>query len=73
MFLKRKAIKIWKEKMHHSLKPEAFVEVIEKNEVYRLSKLEHESIVKYYDFFIHDRHICVVLEYCEVNLVLKLI
>ena len=52
--------------MHHSLKPAAFVEVIEKNEVYRLSKLEHENIVKYYDFLFHDRHICVVLEYCEV-------
>ena len=55
------------------IKPADFVRELEKNEASRLSQLEHESIVKYYDFFIHDRHICVVLEYCEVNLVLKLI
>ena len=52
--------------MHHSLKPTDFVRELEKNAVYRLSKLEHENIVKYYDFLFHDRHICVVLEYCEV-------
>ena len=57
--------------MNHSLKPAAFVEALEKNEVYRLSKLEHENIIKYYDFFFHDRHICVVLEYCEVNFFLN--
>jgi hypothetical protein len=33
-----------------------------------LSELEHEDIIKYYDFFLENNHICAVLEYCEVNL-----
>jgi hypothetical protein len=33
-----------------------------------LSELEHEDIIKYYEFFIENNQICAVLEYCEVNL-----
>jgi serine/threonine protein kinase len=32
-----------------------------------LSGLKHENIVKYYEFFIEISHICIVLEYCDVN------
>ncbi len=38
-----------------------------------LYKLEHENIIKYYDFFIENNQICTVLEYCEVNLKNQLI
>ncbi len=43
--------------------------MLKENEVFMLSELEHEDIIKYYDFFIENDHICVVLEYCQVNLI----
>lgn len=35
------------------------------NEVRFLSKLEHPNIVKYYDSFIEEEHLYIVMEYCE--------
>ena len=43
--------------------------MLKENEVFMLSELEHDDIIKYYDFFIENNQICAVLEYCEVNLI----
>jgi hypothetical protein len=37
-----------------------------------LSELEHENKVKYYGYFIDNKHVHTVLEFCEVNLFLIL-
>ncbi len=67
--LKRKAIKIWRKKISNAQKPDEFIKVLKENEVFMLSELEHEDIIKYYGFFIENNQICAVLEYCEVNLI----
>jgi serine/threonine protein kinase len=35
------------------------------NEAKLLEKLDHPNIVKCYDTFLDDDHLCLILEYCE--------
>jgi hypothetical protein len=68
IFLLRKVIKFWREKLPHAVKPNEYIKKLQRNEVFMLSELEHEDIIKYFDFFLEKDHVCAVLEYCEVNL-----
>ncbi len=36
------------------------------SEVNQLREHDHENIIKYYDHFIENDHLHVVIEYCEV-------
>ena len=38
------------------------------SEVNQLREHNHENIIKYYDHFIENEDLHVVIEYCEVNL-----
>ena len=48
-----------------------YINVLQQNEVFLLCELEHVDIIKYYDFYIENNRICVVLEYCEGNLIYR--
>jgi hypothetical protein len=37
------------------------------SEVNQLREHNHENIIKYYDHFIENEHLHVVIEFCEVN------
>ena len=41
------------------------------SEVNQLKEHNHENIIKYYDHFIENEHLFIVIEFCEVNLFLK--
>ncbi len=41
------------------------------SEVNQLREHNHENIIKYYDHFIENEHLHVVIEFCEVNLCFK--
>ena len=55
------------------LHPYVCKKYIEQFDLYK--QLEHENIVKFYDLFIEKhyfhKHLHIVLEYCEVNVVRK--
>jgi serine/threonine protein kinase len=63
----RKCVKKFIQELPRAYKPSDLIRVLKDCEADRLSELEHENIVKYYEFFIEKNHVCIVLEYCDVN------
>ena len=63
----RKCVKKNIQKIPPVIRPSDLIRALEHCEAEMLSKLEHEYIVKYYELFIENNHVCIVLEYCDVN------
>ncbi len=65
----RKCVKKNIQKIPPVIRPSDLIQALQKynSEAEILSKLEHENIVKYYELFIENNHVCTVLEYCDVN------
>jgi serine/threonine protein kinase len=65
ILLKRKVIKQFKTKIPRNQKT---ISEVCNSEVNQLREHNHENIIKYYDHFIENEHLFIVIEYCEVNL-----
>jgi hypothetical protein len=63
ILLKRKVIKQFKTKIPMNQKT---ISEVCNSEVNQLREHDHENIIKYYDHFIENDHLHVVIEYCEV-------
>ncbi len=66
--LKRKVIKQFKTKIPKNQKS---ISEVCNSEVNQLREHNHENIIKYYDHFIENEYLHVVIEYCEVILCFK--
>jgi serine/threonine protein kinase len=67
LFFKRKCVKKFIQQIPQAIRPSDLIQALQKCEAEKLSEFEHENIVKYYGFFIENNHVCIVLEYCDVN------
>ncbi len=63
----RKCVKKYIQEIPCAIGPSDFFQLLKDCEADRLSELEHENVIKYYEFFIENNHVCIVLEYCDVN------
>ena len=65
--LNRKVIKRFKNEI---LKQMDFKDIEEnlKKEINELKKIDNKYIIKYFDAFIEQKNICLVIEYCEVRI-----
>ena len=68
IYFDRKVVKKHKEKIHRAFKRSELSEALEKCEAGVFSKREHENLIKYYEFFIEEDQICIVLEAFDIVL-----
>jgi serine/threonine protein kinase len=66
----RKVVKKYKEKIPRKYKPSDVYEILQSCEFDRQSVLKHDNIIEYQEYFLENSHICVVLEYCDVNFII---
>ncbi len=64
ILLKRKVIKQFKTKIQKI--DQKTINEVYNSEVNQLREHNHENIIKYYDHFIENEHLFIVIEYCEV-------
>ncbi len=66
-YFNRKCVKKYIQEIPRAIRPSDLIQSLKDCEADRLSEMEHENVIKYYEFFIENNHICIVLEYCDVN------
>ncbi len=64
ILLKRKVIKQFKTNIQKI--DQKTINEVYNSEVNQLREHNHENILKYYDHFIENEHLFIVIEYCEV-------